>query len=743
MSAKYPTPGALSSNARRTALLAPGPSRAGPEFPSRPKPATITDSVGDSPSHRSVPDRRSLMARPSPRWASSPVTIFWVVTALALVLRTIYILQMSSPELNPGFWQPGGDAGVHDRWARQLLTGTWPLPEPFFRAPLYPYFLGGLYGVFGVDGPAGVQLVHGLVSALGAGLAALCALRLWSVRAAWSAGLLMATLWSSIYFAGELLAVTLCVTLNLLLLRLVLGRLSRRRLLLIGLVLGLSAITRPTVLVITPVLLWYLWRRGGLARQGWAPGWLVLAAGLALAIGPVTTHNLIRGGEPVLIAASGGVNFYIGNNRHADGRVAFLPGAPPDWQGELSDALELAGTETGMTMTARSADRYFWGRGLRFWRDDPGAALRLLARKSWLLLAAGERSNNKNLAFWRSRSPLLRWPVWPGWALLLGLALLGVRRSDLGRDERRLLLGVTGVYAAALLLFFINARFRLPLLAWLTVPAGGGLSVLWTAFRSRSWRDVPTGPAVAAVLVVAISVIPDAVTYHQDPATDFESWRALGNRYLAIQDAGRAISTWERALAIDEQHPARANRWSLPRIYQPLGQLYLAQRRSDLAVTTHRRWVQRLPESTTGRMGLANLLLQTGRPREAGENLQFVLAHEPGNDDARLGYAWSLQRTGQPGAALVQFEQVARNVNNPSADFGVGLSLLALGRLPAAEAQFQSLLDRQPQFWQAYENLADLYAQTGQAAKEQQVWRALLKRRPEHERAQARLALLR
>ncbi len=100
-------------------------------------------------------------------------------------------------------------------------------------------------------------------------------------------------------------------------------------------------------------------------------------------------------GVSVLVAASGGVNFYIGNNEYADGRVAFLPGAAMDWQGEVSEVTALAAKETGHPQSALSADRYFLGKGLLFLKNNPHQAMSLYLRKLGLLLAAGERSNNK------------------------------------------------------------------------------------------------------------------------------------------------------------------------------------------------------------------------------------------------------------------------------------------------------------------------------------------------------------
>jgi len=131
-----------------------------------------------SPSDHSAPRQAAAMTGSTIPWTQRPRAIFWIVTSVAFGLRLLHIWKMSDPALNPSFFEPVIDAGVHHRWAQQILLGTWPDPEPFFRAPLYPYFLSALYAIFGVSNPLPVQVVHGFVSALGAGLAAMCSFKM-------------------------------------------------------------------------------------------------------------------------------------------------------------------------------------------------------------------------------------------------------------------------------------------------------------------------------------------------------------------------------------------------------------------------------------------------------------------------------------------------------------------------------------------------------------------------------------
>ena len=70
------------------------------------------------------------------------------VFALALALRLVYLAQIDSL---PFFEFPVVDARSYDEWARTLASGDWLGSEVFYQAPAYPYFLGGVYSVFGHD----------------------------------------------------------------------------------------------------------------------------------------------------------------------------------------------------------------------------------------------------------------------------------------------------------------------------------------------------------------------------------------------------------------------------------------------------------------------------------------------------------------------------------------------------------------------------------------------------------------
>lgn len=669
--------------------------------------------------------------------------LFLVVSGVALAARAAHVLVMSNPDVNPLFLHPIMDARMHDQWARGILDGSWPGPEPFFRAPLYIYFLAGLYKLFGPESRLAVYLAHALVSALGPGLAALCADRIFGRRAGWAAGLLLALLWTSIFFAAELLIASLIVTLDLLLLWLLLSGPPeapppRRRLLLAGIVWGLSAIARPNILILAPVVAWYLWRHRGVAPR--SPAWLLLGLGLALPILPVAAHNVLRGHDRVLISSQGGLNFYIGNNPLSDGRTAVVPGTSPTWQGGLDEAEALAEREAGRPLKPSEVDRHFFRKGLAFIFESPGLAARLYLHKLRLLLGEGERSNNKNSYFWRQRSAVLKWPFWLGWTPILVLAVLGFFRRDMGKGPRFLFLGAAAAYGVSLLLFFVCDRFRLPVAAMLAVPAGGGLVQALDAIRARRW---PGGrlPLAVAGIVLLFSMVPDRLNFRENRSDlDPFSWHTLGNSYAVSGRREEAIGAYRRALEIQRRHRLEHFKWIEESVYTALTELLANAGRQDEVLQTFRDWVAQNPTSVPAHVRLGDALLQKGLANEAAAHFEAALRYEPDHFGARLGNAWILFQNGDWGAALRRFEALGRERRDVNAVFGAGLSLIQLGRLEDAEGYFEQALALAPNYWQALGNLAAIYDRTGRPEKAYDAYQRVLKLNPKDEQARRWLA---
>jgi 4-amino-4-deoxy-L-arabinose transferase-like glycosyltransferase len=427
-------------------------------------------------------------------------TLFLV--AAALVFRLVYWL-LASGSL---FLQtPVVDGSFFDIWARTLADGRVFQTATFFKPPLYPYLLSWFYKTgFSMTAVLVLQMLVGVGTVV---LTHAVGRLVFSPRIAFAGALVTALLPILPFFETQLLAETWTTALTLgsllLVLRVVVGRAGSvgRTLFLAGLLMGCAALGRPNLmLLIVAVAVWLWWqgRRGRLhagrpVRMG-SIG--LLAAGFLLAVSPATLNNL-KYGEFSLISANLGANLVAGNSDQADG-VSAIP------VGVLWDDLQLQTRQAGRALPGQ-ASRYLMGQALDWAVAHPGRTLALLGKKILLMVNAQEGRNNINPT-WFAREEgvilLARW--WPATWLILPLAILGITFYRRWKAAGSLLVWVILVQAVAVLPFFVNARFRqplLPLLALLAVASGAVLLEMWKARdrRGLTWR---VGLLVVLVVVV-------------------------------------------------------------------------------------------------------------------------------------------------------------------------------------------------------------------------------------------------
>lgn len=631
-------------------------------------------------------------------------------TAAAL-LRLLYVFDFRD---SIAFTLPIMDEAIHDLWARGQST-MFHEGVPYFRAPLYMWFLEAIYAID--PGYLLPRVAQALLSALTVSFVADLGRRLAGPVAGLAAGLLLALYWPSIYFAGELLIVTLFVTLlTAALWCFVVGTSSDRPWLVwaAAALLGIASIARPTALTFLPalpLLAWWTWPRLDVPRLGARRGRhlvvmlvLVLLPGLVL-----TVRNRIEGDDWVFIASQGGVNFYIGNNPESDGQRAVVPGTRGTWLGGYEDTIARAEQDRGRELKPSEVSRYYYEQGLRYWIEEPLDALQLYGLKLRKLLGAAERPNNKNLHFWRAQSDVLRWPVYPGFAPLLALGLVGIvlcRR----RVQATPLWAFLALYAVGLLLFFLNERFRLPVATVLAVFAGIAVAHLVALARSRQWR---VGAVVlAAVLVIWGTSSADRIGFHNDRVdVDAFSRSTMGNMYLRKDEYRAALSEYQTALDISRRYPLkhfdeveRMVRKNMVRALFGLGEYEVADQHLDRLEAERAEdpelWVLR------GRQQLWRHRFDRALP-------QFKRALEAGYVTAEplLGLAWCQIEGGSNTAAQRTFQQ-ALELDRGSAEALAGLAMVELmGRRNVERAKRMAIdaLERDWDTARAHEVLTQVY----------------------------------
>ncbi|MFT5695433.1 MAG: 4-amino-4-deoxy-L-arabinose transferase-like glycosyltransferase, partial [Myxococcota bacterium] len=313
----------------------------------------------------------------------------WLVFAVALAIRALELWELADTPLLEFVL---GDAKNYVAWGRELAAGNWLGDETFYQAPLYPYFLGVLFSVFGDDlfAVRVFQLFMGSGSCV---LIALAGARFFSPRAGLAAGLGMAVYGPAVYADAMIQKSVLdifFVCLSLWLVSVMATRPSVRACLGLGMALGTMTLTRENALVFPVVLVPWLALALDADRRSRAAfaAWFVL--GMALVLGPVAVRNWVVGGEFHLTTSQFGHNFYIGNNPAADGTYAPLIEGRGDPRVERLDAIELAEHALGKKLSPSEVSGFYTERALQFILGEPVDWLRLMLRKVLLVFTSTE-----------------------------------------------------------------------------------------------------------------------------------------------------------------------------------------------------------------------------------------------------------------------------------------------------------------------------------------------------------------
>lgn len=551
------------------------------------------------------------------------------------MIRIVYFLEYRALL---EFLHPTVDALYHHTAAKAIAGGAWMSSEPFFRAPLYNYFLGFIYWLTS-DSIAAARFLQLTIGALTAPLTFLVARQMFDRRVAAVAAILTLLTADIVYFEGELLLESSVLLLILGAIYLTLRYRQSggwKTLALIGLLLGLAIIDRPNTVVLAPIVGWLLWkpvtRERAISRGSTLS---IVAIALSLPVGIVLAHNLTRSEPALTIATQGGVNFYIGNNLDADGISAVMPGKLGyAWQYE--DIRSLAELESARKLSPSEISGHYFRKGWAFIAGEPLAAVKLWVRKLYLIFSGEDISNNRNLPYFKEQIWLLRWlPV--GMGILAPLGLIGMvlayRRSSAAPAVAAFII----VYGLSFVAFFVNSRFRLPLLPLLAVFSAVALWDLIDS-RRRAQRMLIIGGSL-----ICLTVLLNANLYRLQFDNRQQAEFNRGNLLMTESRIGEAISAYRLANSLGEP---------LQQVNLNLGVAFMKLRQYDSAWQYFWREDSLMQGSAEALNNLAYLYRQTQQYDEAVIAAEAALAEKPYLEAARLNLWYALRESGRPDSAF-------------------------------------------------------------------------------------------
>ncbi|HEY3294073.1 MAG TPA: tetratricopeptide repeat protein [bacterium] len=455
-----------------------------------------------------------------------------LLAGLFVAVRAIFYNQLvHSPVVD----FPTLDSEFYYFWADRLAGGHGQPPGPFWLSPLYPMFMSWIFMGLGTHAISVVVIAQFVLSLATMGIVVYYTYRLFGAPAALAAGALAALYGPWVYYDGVMLSASLILFLNALLLLLLI---TRSGLVLeedapepaakpgmdalvwvgLGILTGLSALARPSILIFGAVLIAVLVLKKHMPFYRRAA---IYVAAMALVLIPVLVRNYKVSGSLILTTSSGGVNFFIGNHAGASGMYDEVPWINSfDPQREAEGYRMEAGRLLGHEVSLNEASRYWGSRAFGEIVRDPAGWLRLMFRKLWLTVQREEIANNLSFRGVAGFTPILgALPV--RWGLLFPLAVTGAFLAWRKRRDLKMLWLYGASYIVVSLIFFSASEYRFPLLLILLPAAGCFFIEMWHTVVGKDYRRLVMACGLYVVSLVVCNAPSRFVGHAVKPFADY------------------------------------------------------------------------------------------------------------------------------------------------------------------------------------------------------------------------------
>jgi tetratricopeptide (TPR) repeat protein len=430
---------------------------------------------------------------------------------------------------------------------------------------------------------------------------------------------------------------------------------------------------------------------------------------------------------------------------------------------ERQDATDLAEHAMGRPLTPSEVSSYWRDRAMGFIASQPGAWLKLVGRKFVLLWNADEALDTESQESHAEWSAPLRLGAWFGnFGILTPLALFGAIVAWPDRRRLWVLYVMTLAYAASVIMFYVFARYRFPLVPFLMLFAAEGIVTARSFVLTSSPRR----------RVTALATVGLAALFANWPVLSKTMMRAVTETNLAVafQEEGRldeALTHYRRSIDVRADYaPA----------YNNMGTALRAKGRVDDAVASYAHALAVQPEYPDAHYNLANALLDKNEPDEAAEHFRIALQSIPGSAGTHNNLGIALAAEGKLDEAVEQFREALRaepdsaktnrNLGNvlssmgrhedgigylrraveldpgdSAAHYDLGSDLLEMNRLPEAAAEFLAALKLAPDSSVAHNNLGIALAAEGRLDEAMDHFRQALAIQPDFADAQRNLSI--
>lgn len=617
------------------------------------------------------------------------------IFALALLVRVVHLYESSS---NPSFLVPTIDSETYDKVARAVATGKGMNYNFFWQPFFYPLFLSLVYTVSN-SSIVWAKVVQVLLGCITCVLTYRLGRRIFNRTTGIVAGLITALYGPLIFFEAELLASGWAVFWSVVLIFVLLECASRKTLwisLIVGLFGGLSILTRPTFLpFFIAAFAWLaivLYRSIG-GRSGLAMRLGAILVGLVAVMIPVAVLNFRVTGHFDIMPSTGGLNLYIGNNDNYDETINARPGA--GWE-ELLDLPR----RNGVFGDLWNDQEFFKQKVVEFIVEEPMLFVKGIGSKTLQFFSSREMPRTMDIYVFRKWSCLLGLLTWKlgqfgfPFGAILPLVLLGM--ISYWRQLPVPVVLFVVLYPLSVILVFVAARYRTPVIPVFSILVGAGLLSLIETVRTRNLSRLIIA-VITTIFVVLFSSLPGPFP-SEKPNFEAELYRNVA----AIENniKGNAQQAFLHAQKAIELMPEFAS------AHETMGEIFRDMGKLDSAVESFEKALSLKPDLTVAHINLGIVLGRQDRFEQAIRHFNKALEIVPYDPKAHDNLGIALASQGRPEEAAAHFKLAVKfDPDNANAHNNLGYALANLGRLDEAIKHYAKALQIDPGFVLARRNL--------------------------------------
>ena len=258
--------------------------------------------------------------------------------------------------------------------------------------------------------------------------------------------------------------------------------------LLIGVVVGVTAMGIATILFLIPASVRRRFRKMGVTQQARSiMAACAILAGTIMGTLPAFAHNYFIARDPVFISAHSGINLWIGNNPWANGYPRFPPGLHAGQEAMLQDSITGAESAVGHSLKRSEVSAYWSAKARNYIIHNFGQWLRLLGLKIVNFWNAFRYDDLSIITTLREEGVLV---PGLGFGIVAALALPGLVLAYIRFPLSRWVAAAIALHMISLLGVFVTERYRLAAVPGLLLFAAYGLWDFWETIVLLRYRRI-------------------------------------------------------------------------------------------------------------------------------------------------------------------------------------------------------------------------------------------------------------